>query len=421
MVARECTTAMEGSAGAHGEDQEMRSLRSVEERERAQRAVWVVAPAGATEAILQTARSVGFDPSVSVYQVSSLGRYLLCPRNIEVQRRLVGCEIVFEPTLGDRINRKFSRLLPRFLRGRGTEQGPVTEQVLSLFDPRLPQLRDSRLRDHILEIYAGFRQDDQVIKRLASLPLERVGSIVGICIDQAGNRSRMQIEGTVEDQVAYMEQSLLKDVIVILDSAHLGRGLFEMGGFDLAAYDPERRFCLISGQRAGRRQACVLQGGSGVDYWVQDPKLVDYLFLLEHALRSNAQFREPFEACIAGEAIPLKLLFNRELDIRYSGAHPPEAYREVLPAGIDDQRSLDMVFDAINRLQLGVSLNYIPLIGDHGEQMFTNISVMHDMRALEPIKERLPKLYAAMAARASSTDVGSYYVLDSIKGSRHDL
>ncbi len=386
-----------------------------------ERPVWVILPAPTDEAILRAARAAGFDPSVSAFHVSSLGRYLLSPRNIEVRRRLIGCEIVYLPTVGARVRRRMLSLLPGILRERFEEEVSETEAALSPFSPRLPNLRDERLRAHILEIYAALRQNDPVLRRLAHLPLKRVSQIVGLCVDQAGNRSRMEIEGRVEEQVAYVEQNLLQEVVVILDSAYLGRGLFELGGCNLQSYDPERRHVLLVGERKGRRQACVLVGESEVDYWIKDTKLVDYMFLLEHALGSNPRFREPFEACVRGEAIPLKLLFNRDLDIHYTGSHPPEAYREVLHTRLNDPALLDLVFDAINRMQLGVSLNYVPIVGPDQEQLFTNITVMHDMRALEPIRERLPDVYAAMAARASATDVGAYYVLDSIKGSRHDL
>ncbi len=387
----------------------------------ARTSVWVIEPAQPTEAVLRTARASGFDPDVSIHRVSSLGRYLLSPKNIEVQRRLIGCEIVFASSPGDRFRRWMARSVPWLSGARGSGLESNTELVLSRFDPRPPQVRDRRLREHILEIYAVLRNNDVVLKRLAALDLQRVDDIVGVCVDQAGNRSRMEIQGTLEDKITYIEQGLLKDVTIILDSAYLGRGLFEMGGFDLTSFDPARGSFLLVGRKGGRRRACLLQGERLVEDWVQDPKLVDYLFLLAHALSTNPHFRQPFDACLAGKAIPLKLLFNRELDIRYSDAHPPEAYREVLPGRIDDPGLLDLVFEAINRLQLGVSLNYVPLTGPRTEQMFTNISVLHDMRALEPLKDRLPSLYAAMAARASATEVGTYYVLDSIEGSRHDL
>ncbi len=386
-----------------------------------ERLVWIMLPASADRAILNAARAAGFDPNVSAFEISSLGRYLLSPKNIEVRRRLIGCEVVFKPSWWTRLRNTATGGLPGVFRDRFDERSTEVELVLSPFSPRIPHLRDRRLRAHILKIYAGLKKNDPVLKRLDALPLNQVERIIGLCADQAGNRSRMEIEGSVDEQVAYVAQHLLQEVAVILDSAHLGRGLFEMGGFNFQTYDPGRRHVLLVGERKGRRQACVLLGETEVDYWIQDIKLIDYMYLLEHALESNARFRGPFQACARGEAVPLKLLFNRDLDIHYTGSHPPEAYREVLHTQVNNPALLELVFDAINRMQLGVSLNYVPVVGPNQEQMFTNITVMHDMRALETIKEQLPGLYATMAARASATDVGAYYVLDAIEGSRHDL
>jgi hypothetical protein len=48
--------------------------------------------------------------------------------------------------------------------------------------------------------------------------------------------------------------------------------------------------------------------------------------------------------------------------------------------------------------------------------MFTDISVLHDLRALEPLRKNLPHVYSAVVKRAVISEAGKFYLLDSING-----
>ena len=54
---------------------------------------------------------------------------------------------------------------------------------------------------------------------------------------------------------------------------------------------------------------------------------------------------------------------------------------------------------------------------DSGQnKLYTQISVMHNVRALEPLKNELPQLYSEINKRASFSEAGHFYLLDSIRG-----
>ncbi|MDY6842770.1 MAG: hypothetical protein SVW57_01575, partial [Thermodesulfobacteriota bacterium] len=59
---------------------------------------------------------------------------------------------------------------------------------------------------------------------------------------------------------------------------------------------------------------------------------------------------------------------------------------------------------------------YIPQSYCVEQKLFTNISVMHDFRALEPIKSELPLLYSEIDKMTSVSEAGKFYLLDSIRG-----
>ena len=50
------------------------------------------------------------------------------------------------------------------------------------------------------------------------------------------------------------------------------------------------------------------------------------------------------------------------------------------------------------------------------EKLCTNISIMHDLRALDPIKQMVPQVYAEIRKRAYPSEAGRFYLLDAIKG-----
>jgi len=66
--------------------------------------------------------------------------------------------------------------------------------------------------------------------------------------------------------------------------------------------------------------------------------------------------------------------------------------------------------------EFGILFNYVPVTRTGEKKLLTNVSVMHDVRALEPLKEDLPELYSMINKMASISEAGKYYLLDSIRG-----
>jgi hypothetical protein len=53
-------------------------------------------------------------------------------------------------------------------------------------------------------------------------------------------------------------------------------------------------------------------------------------------------------------------------------------------------------------------------------ELSTHISILQYLRALEPIRERLPNLFEELDKRAAHSEEGKFYLLESICGARHD-
>ena len=172
----------------------------------------------------------------------------------------------------------------------------------------------------------------------------------------------------------------------------------------------------ISYNNDGDPKACVLTDHNQIVFHLDDLHLIKQMLLLEQVLKANSSLKKAFNMCIEGRATAIKLFFNKKLEIDYSKTALPAVYQDLLKE-LDvrfDQRNL--IKPVLNYLQTGISLNYMLPTDCQEDRMLTNISVLHDFRALEPLRKNLPSVYSAMLKQAFNSEAGRYYLLDSING-----
>ena len=144
------------------------------------------------------------------------------------------------------------------------------------------------------------------------------------------------------------------------------------------------------------------------------------MHLLEQTINTDTKLYDSLNQCIQGKAKPLKLFFNKQFEMAYTRGHLPQIYSEVFKTydmGLNDK---DVIVNSVNNLQLGISFNYLPQTKSGGEKLFTNLSIMHDYRALDPLKEELPQVYSEINKRVSISEAGRFYLLDSLGGYRNE-
>jgi hypothetical protein len=357
-----------------------------------------------------------FDPEaekglVKEYRISEIGRYLLNPGPIEIRKRLIGCEAHQTSSLP-------SRLIQR-VPGWGKTRRPKPDVLLSGFKLKLPSFRDPNLDAHFKKLVDELREFDPFAKKLARLDSRRLSHLVGICEDIGGGYSYLKLQGTKEEKIRYLSSHAGRPVRVTIHRAHASDGLFELRAFPATGFNPDHSFRLYAYSRDGQPAACVLTGHGNLDFRLPDPQALKYLSLIEHVLSSSPEFRRCFDACFAGGYRPVRLFFNRQLEVDYSKANLPEIYRNVLRSSETAPSSRHLVKPVLNYLQVAVSLSYLLSPDCADQRLFTHICILHDLRALEPLRKSLPAVYAEMSQRAFSSEAGRYYVLDSITGTTH--
>jgi hypothetical protein len=217
-----------------------------------------------------------------------------------------------------------------------------------------------------------------------------------------------------------MQNYISKDVGVLLRKAYIGDGLFEMRGFDFASYDSDRAHRLIVYRQNGKPKCCVLNSKNAVEYSLDDVHLLKFILLLQQALVDDLKLKDAFDFCINGKAQPVKLFFNRQLEVDYSKSHFPPIYRDILKNKKTNSNQQNMIRPALNYMQIGISFNYVPQPVGAADNMVTLISVLHDLRALELLRKNLPQVYNEIEKRVGVSEAGRFYLLDSIEGINND-
>lgn len=350
------------------------------------------------------------------YLISDIAYYLLNPNPIEIKKRLIGCEIHYRHRRLSKIKDALSKLFPKHIRRAINARNLPPEVLISNCNLKIPPLKDRELEAHFTKIYESLRSYDSVSKRLPQLNIQKIAHVIGICEDVGGNLSYLKLQGEIEEKLKYLASYISKDVSVVLRKACQADGLFELRGFNFQSYDGTKSHRLVYFLKEKTPQLCVLTPDNQIIFCVNDDKLLKYLHLLEHSITANPDLKQAFVRCRAGQARAIKLFFNRKLEIDYSKTHFPKVYREVFNTHKLNSNQRNLVKPSLNYLQIGVSLNYVPASDIGEDRLYTQISVLHDLRAIETLKNNLPQVYSEISKSAFLSEAGRYYLLDSIEG-----
>ena len=353
------------------------------------------------------------------YNISELARYLLNPNPIQIKKKLVGCEIHYR-TPFYKVKEKIRKILPQKLHGLLKDNQIPVEVLKSDWETDKSPGKDDNFESHLNKITELLRPYNPIIKSLNKIDPSKVFDVVGTCEDIGGHLSYLNIPESITEKLNYIRANISKDVGVILEKAYIADGLFEMKGFNFKSYDKNKSYRLIRFSINGKSKACVLDSDNKVEFWIDDIKLVQYMQLFDQLIKIDPKLNNSLNLCTAGKAEPLKLLFSKQLEIDYSEAHLPEVYKGVFEKLNIGTNKKDVVKRVLNSSQVGISFNYVPKSAYDERKLFVNFSVMHNFRALEPIKDDLPQVYSEINKMASVTEAGKFYLLDSFRGYKND-
>lgn len=380
--------------------------------------IWIITDCEPSDYKMDSMNGENISGPYKEYALSEFGWYLLNPNPIIIKDRLIGCNI----TLKKSKPRKFRDKVRNFFSTKREDSdlpADLTREFISSSHVKSYTFRDPNLESHFKNIYSALRPYDSLLRMLYRLDTSRVYEINGICEDMVGNRYQLDLQGTVNDKLNYMTTNLLTDVSITMKKSYLSKGLFELRGFNFNKYDPDKKHRLLRFYKDGEASFCVLGKNKDSRFLVPDTRLVDCMQLFQQSLGTNSKLYEAVELCFKNEAKPFKLFFTKQLEFSYTNTHLPKIFRTNDTIINLPPEAKSVIAETLNDQQRVISFNYVPHSEGGNEKMHTNISVMHAVKALEPIKEQIPELFSRLEKQAPLSDSGKYYLLDSMRGS-HD-
>jgi hypothetical protein len=378
--------------------------------------IWIISEGRFSDIDLNRVVDAKVDGPHREYKISDIGRYLLNSRAIEVKKKMIGGEIHYKQGRLKKILRALRKILPAGSKEGKINAGFSPEVIVSRFKLRIPGMQDPELESYLNRIYDQLKTYDSFTKRLGQLDSRLILQVVGICEDVGGNYSYLKLQGSVDEKIKYLVNFISKDVGVILNKAYIAEGLFEMRGYDFKSFTPAKSYRLFAYKSGGEPKACVLTGRNQVEFYLSDCYLIKYMHLLEQALRTDPGLCQAFVLCLEGQVQPIKLFFNKKLEIDYAKSPLPAIYQDVFQTLNVSLNQRNLVKPMLNYLQIGVSLNYMLNNDQRDNRIFTHISVLHDCRALEPLRKNLPEVFARVLKQGCVSEAGRYYLLDAING-----
>ena len=379
--------------------------------EKTKKEIWIISDSSYVNLDLSNICKEHDSGPVMEYMISELTEYLLNPNPISLKEKVIGCKIHYrKPQSG-----KTGFFRKKKKDSSADKEDPTVEEILSTSKVTIPAFKDEGLNNHFSKIIDMLRPYNPAHKKLAGLDRDKVSDITALCEEVSGNRYTLNLQGSINDKINFIGNSLSKNTKVVFNKAYLLSGLFEMRGFNFSSFNAENSYRLVKFTEKNKPKYCVLSQDYKFKYWVEDPLLVNYMHLFEQSVQTDPRLREALLLCVKGEAKPLKLFFSRQLEQKYSEKRLPETYREMLDTLDISLDEKNIIANTLNSSQSIVFFNYIPDDPEGRNRLFTNISVMHDFNAIEPIKSQLPELYSKISRKTSVSDAGKLYLLDSIR------
>lgn len=376
--------------------------------------IWVISDGRIVSLDLDSICGETVSGPVTEYRISELARYMLDPAPIVMEEKVIGCKVKYRKPSSGAVKRLIGRIMRR--KGDHGDDDRFTEEIISASKIGMPNFVDGGLNNHFLKIKEMLRPFDPVQKKLAGLEKDKIDDISAICGEIGSNRFLLNVKGGINEKIGFIANSISKKTKVTFNKAYFSNGLFEMRGFSFDTFNAGDSYRIIKFTQNNKTRYCVLNANYRFQYWITETALINYMHLFQQSIKIDPKLREALTLCEKGKARPLKVFFSRQLEHNYSEKHLPMIYRKVFNTYKINPDERETITKILNNFQSIVVFNYIPRDASGKQKMYTNISVMHDFRALEPIKGTLPQLYSEINKKSSVSDAGKLYLLDSMRG-----
>jgi hypothetical protein len=365
--------------------------------------VWVISRGNPAKKQLK--KILGTDEEIHGYdyKISDLGNYLLKPRPLEVERTVVGYEVV----------KKDSLTFPFLSFLKKNKSDDNIKQYISSLKLNLPEPGKDKVLSHFIRDFGyELARHDTIITTLKELDLTKVEKINVLYEDIDSNVLPIPIQGNPDEQRRFVLENYGRKIKVIWNNgSYLDDGIFNLKPEEFLSYNGQKSFRLFLFTHEGKKKAFVYSGNV-LHYWIKDPELLRYLIVLQQTLNMDQEFYLVMRACLRHEYQALYIEFNRKpvLDIfsRYTPYVYDNAFKLLQISQIEQKNIITSLGDFLEN----VGLKYLKKQDRGSRELMLKMTFLHTINGVSHLKEINPGLYQTIRNLSTESEIGHYYVLD---------
>ena len=240
--------------------------------------VWIISDGRIINLDLGSITTEQVSGPVTEFRISEITRYMLNPASIKLEEKVIGCKVNYKVPPSGVIKRFFNKLTFK-KEGSSKTADAFTEDILSTSKLDPPSFEDAALNLHLIRVNEQLMPFNPVRKKLSSLDRDRINEITATCEDIGRNRYQINLQGSINDKINFILNSLTKKAKITIKKAYLLNGLFDFRGYLFESFNTSNDYHLIRFSQNNKIKYCVLTHDYKFDYWVDDNALINYLHL----------------------------------------------------------------------------------------------------------------------------------------------
>ncbi|MCP4021760.1 MAG: hypothetical protein GY729_07950 [Desulfobacteraceae bacterium] len=378
--------------------------------------MWVISSGGHSDQKSFVINGEMITGPVKEYEISDIALYLINPGGIEINEKITGYEVIYKNPDQNNFKSKLLKLLPKGILKKPEAKKNQTKKVIDPEHYSASSFKDEMLESAFSNISDLLLPFSPVIQQLNNEDESKIENISACCEDPGGHNYPLNLSGSISEKLDFIKANLYQTVKINLKRAYMSNGVFELRGFDFKNYNSNNSHRLIRYFVDNKTHYGILDSKNNVKFKIDIDFQIKFLHMLQQSIESDHKLLGAFHDCMNGDSRPHKLLFSKDLSAKYSDTQLPEIFKNELNTTAIGKKELLDITDTLNRSQRVVSFNTITTNTEGKDHLFTTITVMHDLKQLEPIKNYLPDLYMKIEGNIPSTELGKLYLLDSMSG-----
>jgi len=276
------------------------------------------------------------------------------------------------------------------------------------------------LTDYIRQFRNSLLHKSRVLDALSAMDLEGVDDLFGLYCSSGGNLEILRLSGTLPEKRQYIQDQLgyLVEIQVDPGGSYESNMTFKLDARRFRPYVPQNVYHVQAIPREDGQQNVEVSHGRKRLFRLVHSEILDRLFMVQHSIDLNDEFRKMIGEVVAGETLPMRLSVKR-FQVRQAFDHLVDntsLAREFEKLQMPDPDRKRVIEHLKGRVVLCLITGQSGLVG--GNHRIRNVgSILHSFDGLADLEKRYPELVQSVRKRSARSQIGDYYLLSEFSSS----